>query len=567
MRTSVNPHHPLVRHLADLQTLVMMQLKEKVDLSCFKKFKSAVTKIVFTVLQFIGVAALAFAFFYATKFLRLFSLTGAIPASVLAIVFTFMFFLSMISCMVGLTQTLYFSRDNHVLLTMPTPTALVYTSKLVVFYLYELMRNFSFLVPVLVAYGIVSSAPFGYYPWVAFVCLFITALPVLVGALLSIPAMWVYQFLRQYRLLQAIVYAVCIGALVYGTVWLINLLPTELNLVTEWVKVSSQIQSGLRYFEEKFEIFYLLAILVSGRNVNMTYRVWTPFTLPAFGVVLGAIVVLFALSFLLARPLFFKMASKPFEYKKRSITKTYKNRVYKPWFSAFKKEILLSFRKPEELYNHMVQLIGMPIMILLLNKLYNALDTRAFGNQMTFSFNILLMLLFMLSANVGIASVYSRDGRAAYMPKTQPVPYYPLLLSKLYARLIVSLLSAAAATFAMVYVRSNAGINVGLREGVLLAIGLFAFSAAHIFWSAEADIMNPQSEQYGAMGEHSKNPNETFSTVLALLISVLAAALTLLLFRENESLCWVKFCAVGVVLFAFKLFTYLKKIQVYYKEK
>ncbi|MBO5790355.1 MAG: hypothetical protein J6R40_04275, partial [Clostridia bacterium] len=141
------------------------------------------------------------------------------------------------------------------------------------------------------------------------------------------------------------------------------------------------------------------------------------------------------------------------------------------------------------------------------------------------------------------------------------------LLSKLYARLIVSLLSAAAATFAMVYVRSNAGINVGLREGVLLAIGLFAFSAAHIFWSAEADIMNPQSEQYGAMGEHSKNPNETFSTVLALLISVLAAALTLLLFRENESLCWVKFCAVGVVLFAFKLFTYLKKIQVYYKEK
>lgn len=567
MTAGVKKQSALMRYLADLRTLVMMQLKEKVDLGCFRTFKTAITKIVFAVLQFVGVTAIAFAFFFATKFLRLFSLTGAIPASVLAIVFSLMFILSMLSCMVGLTKTLYFSRDNHVLLTMPTPTALVYTSKLVVFYLYELMRNFSFLVPVLVAYGIISSVPFGYYPWIVFTCLFITALPVLVGALLSIPAMWVYQFLRQYRVLQAILYVLVIGFLVYGTVKLIDMLPTELNLVTEWVKVSSQIQSGLRYFEEHFRVFYLLALLVSGRTVNMVYRVWTSFTLPAFGVVVGAIVVLFALSFLLARPLFFKMASKPFEYKKRSILARGRNRVRSPWYSAFKKEILLAVRKPEELYGHIVQLCGMPILILLLNKLYNALDTRAFGDQLTFSFNILIMMLFMLSANVSMASVYSRDGRAAYMPKTQPVPYYPLLLSKLYARLIVSALSAAAGAFVMVTVRARVGVAVGVREGVLLGIALFAFSAAHIFWSAEADIMNPQSEQYGAMGEHSRNPNETFSTVLALLLSVLSAVLTLLLFRENEPVCWVKFCVAGIALLAFKLFTYLKKIQVYYKEK
>lgn len=567
MKKFVQIRRCVVHQIADLRTLVMMQLKEKVDFVPFKKVKTALLKVLFTVLQFVSVTAIAFAFFFATKALRLFSISGAIPASVLGIVFTFMFSLSMISCTVGLTKTLYFSRDNHILLTMPTPSAIVYTSKLVVFYIYELMRNFSFLLPVLVAYGMVSSVSFGYYPWVALMCLFITWLPVLVGALLSILAMWIYQFLRQYRLLQGIVYAACIGVLVYITVHLIDLLPTEMNLVTEWVKVSSKIQSGLRYFEEKFEIFYLLAILVSGRNVNMVYRVWTPFTLPAFGVVLGAIAVLFALSFLLARPLFFKMASKPFEYKKRSITKKYKNRVHRPWFSAFKKEILLSFRKPEELYNHLVQLIGMPIMILLLNKLYNALDTRSFGNQMTYSFNIFLMLLFMLSANIAMASVYSRDGKAVYMPKTQPVSYYPLLLSKLYVRLFVSAGSAVASSFVMVYVRAKGGINIGEKEGVLLAIGLFAFSAAHIFWSAEMDIMNPQSEQYGTIGEHSKNPNEAKSTILVFVIALLAAGISLLLFRENEALCWIKFCAAGIVLFALKFFTYIKKIQVYYKEK
>ena len=58
MKTSINPHHPFVRHLADLHTLVMMQLKETVDLGCFKKLRSAVAKTVLTVLQFLGVTPL-----------------------------------------------------------------------------------------------------------------------------------------------------------------------------------------------------------------------------------------------------------------------------------------------------------------------------------------------------------------------------------------------------------------------------------------------------------------------------------------------------------------------------
>ena len=171
MKKIVDIRRGVAQQIADLRTLVMMQLQEKVNLSSFKKPKTALLKVFLALLQFVGVTAVAYAFFFATKQLRLFSISGAIPASVLGIVFTFMFCLSMLSCIIGLTKTLYFSKDNHVLLTMPTPSALVYTSKLVVFYIYELMRNFSFLVPVLVAYGIVSSASFAYYPWVAFMCL------------------------------------------------------------------------------------------------------------------------------------------------------------------------------------------------------------------------------------------------------------------------------------------------------------------------------------------------------------------------------------------------------------
>ena len=553
------------RFFGDLRPLVMMQLKEKIDVSFLKTFKSAVTKIVFSILGFAAVTAVCYGFFAVAKMLRLFSLAGFIPVTVLAIVFTFMFLLSTVSCTVGLTKTLYFSRDNHVLLTMPVPTAMVYVSKLVVFYLYELVRNFSFIIPLFLAYGLVSNVPVLYYPWVLFASTLVTALPVLAGALLSIPSMWVYQFLRQHRAIQLLLYAVAIGGLTYLAAKLIGLIPEDLRLIAEWAKVSANIQSYLRMFEEKVPIFYLLTLLIAGKQINLVYKVWTSVTLPAFGVLVGAILVLFALGDLVARPLFFHMASKPFEYRKRNVVKAFRNRPFRPWLSAFGKELKLAFRTPTELYTIVVELFGLPLMILLLNKLYNSMDTRRFGDYMIFAFNLLLMLLFMTSANVEISSVYSREGRASYMPKTQPVSYFPLLLSKLYTRIIVS--GATAAAVAVVFYKTANVMEGRLAEAILLGGLLFCLSTAHIFWCAEMDIMNPQSEHYGAMGEHSRNPNETKATVLAFLLSVLVAVAFFLLTRENDVTSWVKVFGFALFLCLFKIGTYLWKVQVYYKEK
>ena len=76
-----------------------------------------------------------------------------------------MLLLSVVSCAIGLTKSMYYSRDNAVLLTLPCKPLEVYLSKLVIFFFFELKRNISFLVPLFLAYFFSHGYGFFAYVW------------------------------------------------------------------------------------------------------------------------------------------------------------------------------------------------------------------------------------------------------------------------------------------------------------------------------------------------------------------------------------------------------------------
>ena len=73
-----------------LKPLVMMQLKDKIDLSYLKNTKKAITKIVFTIFGFAAITAFIVGLLFAGKFLKIFHLAGIIPVSVMIVIFTIM---------------------------------------------------------------------------------------------------------------------------------------------------------------------------------------------------------------------------------------------------------------------------------------------------------------------------------------------------------------------------------------------------------------------------------------------------------------------------------------------
>ena len=548
--------------LSALKTLTVMQLKEKMDRSGSKSFRARLFQIVYFVLGFVAVAAICFLLLHLASSLTLFSLVGDIPVSVMAIVFGAMTLLSIVFTVFGLVKSLYLSRDNLVLLTFPVKPSIVFLSKLLVYYIYELRKNFLFLIPLFFAYGLVKSLAIYFYVWVLFLFLFVSILPVLIAAILSIPALFVYQLCRKVRILQYIL----IMAAVLGGAWLvfmmISAIPDNIDLVASWGTTYWKIQDFLTGFEEKFAIVLAFTQLILGKRVGVVELLFTPQTIPHFLILLAIIIVLIALCFLLSQPLFYKMASTPFEYRKRNFEKGKPNRKTPVFLSALKKEWIAGLRDNSILSIFVQTVVLLPLAIELLNKLYSAMDTRFFGTQLGIAFNLLIVLLFMLSSSIRVASAYSREGATAYLNKVQPTTYGKLLFSKLVIPLLVGALGIIVTTY--VFSRHS---GLGTQNNVLFGCTAYLFFVTHLFWSAEMDIMNPQYTQYATFAEQSNNPNENKSTLLCFILAFLAAVVELLLALEGVNVAWIKVSLIALALCALKIWTYFIKIKVFYKEK
>ena len=181
-----------------LTTLVKMQLKEKMDLGYIRSKRKLIFKLTWLLIEFAAITAVIAVVFYFVKLLSLFSLVHDIPVSVVSLIFGVMLALSLVTDTIGLMKSLYFSKDNTVLLTFPATPSLIFFSKLATYYVYELRKSFMFTIPMFIAYGIIKGYAFLYYPWLILMFLLISSVPVLLAALLSIPAMFVYIFLNRF---------------------------------------------------------------------------------------------------------------------------------------------------------------------------------------------------------------------------------------------------------------------------------------------------------------------------------------------------------------------------------
>ena len=545
-----------------LITLVKMQLKEKMDMSYLRSLRRFIFKIVWLIIEFAAITAVLTVAFNYVKLLGLFSLVQDIPVSVISIVFAVMLLLSVITDTVGLMKSLYFSKDNTVLLTFPATPSLVFLSKLVTYYVYELRKSFMFMVPMFIAYGIAKGYNPYYYPWLLLMFVLISTVPVLISALLSIPAMYLYVFLNRVKVLQYVLYTVAgVGGVLL--VWvLLGRIPADINFIETWGETYWQIQNMLKSYTETFMPIYKFTELIVGKTMGFTNVIFHSETFKNLMILFGIDIGMLLLCFVSSKPLFCRMAATPFEFKKKNSIKEKANKKHSPFLSALRKELLAGLRS-----NSFIKLIGilvviMPMAIYLLNKLYASMNLSAFGNQMTTCFNIMIMLLILTLTNIDLASVYSRDGASSYLNKVQPAPYALLLFAKLFFPIVIGFVGTVFTTYIFSDFTSLKG-----KDALCVGVIVYAIYIFHLFSAAESDIMNPQYEQYATFSEQSNNPNESMSAILAVLASALVFLISLLLASSDGSGVWIKIAAVTVVLAVTKIITYIAKIKAFYKEK
>lgn len=545
-----------------IKTLLLMQLKDKLDFSFAETKRGILFKVALSVIKFIIVTGLFFALFYIAKILKIFSFFGELPDTVLGVIFSVIEIMSIVSCTIGLTKTLYLTADNKVLLTLPVSSSEIFTSKLILYLFFEIKKNLFFTLPIFVAYGIVSGAIWVYYPWLIVCFAIFSILPVLLGAVLSIPSLYVATFISKHKVLQAILALVACGVIIWLLIKLINLIPQNINIVEQWGSIYSSIQRFLNLFCKILYPLYALTLFAVGGTLRIAqYNLFGIDTLVIFGVLLVVITVLFFISYLIAKPLFFKMASKQFEFEKLVLPPK-KNLVHTPLLSPYSEVLKMTIRDSKDIVNYAVQFALPGLALFLLNNIYAAMNTSYVGSVMTKTFNVLVLLVITLAFNAKYATVYSQEAQARNLLKTRPQNPLNFLFSRLFIRAIVIILSIIIATILYAQVAKLTPLNA-----ILIMIFIISITLAHLLWSAELDVMNSQADQYSTIGVDFNNPNETKATVIGFVLSALFTFLFYFFTDGGVVVSLIKCSVIAFVFLVARIYLYVTRIKLYFKEK
>ena len=310
-------------------TLVTMQIKEQFSFSIKADKKGAITKLILFTVLFVALTAIIAVVLFLLGTLGILG-KGILPTFMFNTFLYLILILSILSCIHRMTKSLFFSEDNQVLLTYPVNSGIIFLSKITVFFVVELVRNLMMIVPLCLAYAIINGLPFYFYFWLIFVFFIVSLVPVAIGAVLSIPYMYVLSFFKKSQYIPGLL---VIASLITVSVFLfigLSKMP-DLKILTNWSTVyRPKIEGFTRSIEDySGPLFYFPALIFGymGYSVNQdprTLKVIVPQTGIILLCFLGVIIVGLILGYLLAKPLFFKMATKPFEYKKVLIKHSYK---------------------------------------------------------------------------------------------------------------------------------------------------------------------------------------------------------------------------------------------------
>ena len=560
--------------------LSLLQLKDKLDFSWVKSKKTLIRTIVFGILKFAIVTGLTFALLYLLTFIGFINKYQD-PVPLFTIFLAVMFLLNVASSTYNLMRTLYFADDNKVLITFPVTANKLFFSRIFVYFIFELKKSLGILVPVILGFLIfeingyirVEITIWSFF-WMIIPIFIYVLIYVLLSAILSIPFLYIYRFFKRNSILDLIGIVLLVAASLVLVIWAISLIPEDIDLNNQWavfVQSFENIILAIDKYLYPFNLYSRVFVGEFGASVYVHYA-FNGLTFIKAAISFGAAAFLVLIAFFLIKPFYFKMMNKTFEFDKSPNLVQKKNIKHKKYVTFANKEFKLSFRDFDISGSYIAIYLIVPILLFFMDKVISAISTSMRGDNIAIAVNVLLTILPLLASNSTIATLYSKEGRTAYITKTNPVnPFLPLT-SKLLFNLIFCIPSIVGCSIIFGnFISSEEHIEI--LTPILFGFSVLLLQYAHIFFCAAQDLMNPQNEAYATTGSDFNNPNETRATIAAFAISFIVAILFYFLLTEsiatydNYISAFIRLFILSGALFAGFLYLFIKKVQVFYFEK
>lgn len=530
-----------------LKTLTLMQLKNKKG----RKVKKTKTNIlVYVLLQILLIGVLTGVLWFVITLMKD---TNFLPIDSNFMLFTLFItqILSILTCIIGLVQSLYSSKDNTIIFSLPARPTEVYISKLIVYYISEFIKNLNFIIPFLLSFGIALNLGVWYYFTVILNIFLLPLFAVLIGAVVSLPIMYISKLIKRFPYTKFILVSSIVAAIMWLLVFITNIIPRPLRILaiygqfTQWVRTMIlQVNSYSMFYNNIMQIML-------GTNF------WWNFLIVLL-ILLGFMGLTIAITLT-----YFKIVSQNFEYSSKNRKKG-KNKVTKNTFLTFiKRELLLNIRNIQQLTNNFIFIVSVPFAFYLLNQFLSAINTSLLGNNIVLAINVVVGLLLLTASNTISATAISSEGSEFSLLKTAPSKTSSITWAKLTINFTLSLIAIIMSSIILNLTTSISTTNIIIIFYVLLTI-----NTAHMFWAFQLDLLNPRLNEYATTGSHHDNPNISKSILNGLILAFLVGGLSFIIFDSGLSVDILKlvliclgFLTLRVYLFILNLNTYFKNIQ------
>lgn len=544
-----------------IYTLVMMQLKDKWNMSFKYDKKGTLLRLSGKLIVFVVITVIAyFIMDLTTGTLHIF-FSSRIPLAAMIPIIGVLTIFEVLSILIGMTKSLYFAKDNVVLITYPVKSDYLFLSKIIVYYIDAVKKSFMLFFPVIISFGLIYGYPLHFYLWALFIDFFYVGLLTLICGILSIPTYFILKFLDKFRVIKIVLTFVLAGALIYGTIALLSVIPTNINLVREYDKFTKGLNEFLAWFGDSFKFSSAVTHVFLGVREGYAMKIYSTYTWAGFLVSLGGIAVLVVANAFLAKPFYNKMIATSNRSNTRQ-PKQHKNIKLPKMVSVLCYELLRVVRNERYLVSTLTCVVVMPLITLIVNRLYGAFSTDSTGMYLVFVFNFFFILIVVCSHNTTASCVFSKDGPSWTVNKTMPINPRLSLSLRLVYNIFISLLIIIPSS--IIFFDGFKGASK--YSLTIFMITLFILGVFHNFISASFDYSNSKNKDKADIGSEIVSSHELVSIAFGFLIGLVYIGMMLIFFVTATNKVQERLLFAAILALVIGVTSFLRKVRLTYQE-
>ena len=482
--------------MSQILKLFKFQLDNKFNLFKKKDYKTFLKQV----FKYVAIIAAITLGIYLLLNKIVFMLGININAEFIGIVILFMQAITFFFALSNIIQTMYLSKDNELLMTLPVTFDQLFISKSLILYVSDLIFSTLYLLPVFFVLGIFGKLGIAYFLMILLVLPLMPILPIALACLFSIPTVMIIKYFKKHTILSIFVILMLVAGVFVLYMTFVTKLSGSINIAEKQIETGFKIDRFVANFGSKIFGFHELGMSM----VNVKY-IYVPFVFWACAFLLMSICLL------IIKPFYYKIATINIE--QTSVIKDrYKPFVKrKPFWELLLNELRLTFRSPGYIFQFFLFPLFMPLIVYTYDKLVISIAVNQTGQNMIFGTHIMILTIIALMSNIISSIAISKEGGVFYIAKTSPISFRTQVAAKLTFNAIFTE-SAILITTILTLILTDLPILVTLVSSLTVMI----LSLGHICHSFDLDLQHPVLDWYDNSEISTIGKSTTKSMIYAL---------------------------------------------------